>query len=230
VIDEVVHTDRDGVAKATLRGDGRVGTATVTAHSGSRRAGDHRGRRSARSPPPCGSRSRRRASRSRGHRSSCWRWCATIRGSPCPTPRQLRDRGRHPGFRRELPALRRERRGARHAHRQPSRICCRWATTPSRSASRSAAPGGCRATSSWWRSSARRRASFSFSTGRQHGWPSPIRRPATPRAGTGASATATARPSRTRCTTYAVPGSYIVVLVPATPSATDTANATVVIP
>jgi hypothetical protein len=33
-IDEVVHTDRDGVAKATLRGDGRVGTATVTAFSG----------------------------------------------------------------------------------------------------------------------------------------------------------------------------------------------------
>jgi hypothetical protein len=33
-IDEVVHTDRDGIAKATLRGDGRVGTAVVTAHSG----------------------------------------------------------------------------------------------------------------------------------------------------------------------------------------------------
>lgn len=33
-IDEVVHTDRDGIAKATLRGDGRVGTATITAYSG----------------------------------------------------------------------------------------------------------------------------------------------------------------------------------------------------
>jgi hypothetical protein len=33
-VDEVVHTDRDGVAKATLKGDGRVGTATITAHSG----------------------------------------------------------------------------------------------------------------------------------------------------------------------------------------------------
>ena len=33
-IDEVVFTDRDGVAKATLTGDGRVGTATITAHSG----------------------------------------------------------------------------------------------------------------------------------------------------------------------------------------------------
>ncbi|HEX9800368.1 MAG TPA: PKD domain-containing protein [Thermoanaerobaculia bacterium] len=33
-IDEVVHTDRDGVAKATLRGDGRVGTATISAYSG----------------------------------------------------------------------------------------------------------------------------------------------------------------------------------------------------
>jgi hypothetical protein len=33
-VDEVVYTDRDGVAKATLKGDGRVGTATVTAHSG----------------------------------------------------------------------------------------------------------------------------------------------------------------------------------------------------
>jgi hypothetical protein len=33
-IDEVVHTDRDGVAKATLTGDGRVGTATISAHSG----------------------------------------------------------------------------------------------------------------------------------------------------------------------------------------------------
>jgi len=34
VIDEVVHTDRNGVAKATLTGDGRVGTATISAHSG----------------------------------------------------------------------------------------------------------------------------------------------------------------------------------------------------
>lgn len=33
-IDEVVFTDRNGVAKATLTGDGRVGTATVSAHSG----------------------------------------------------------------------------------------------------------------------------------------------------------------------------------------------------
>lgn len=33
-IDEVVYTDRDGVAKATLRGDGRVGTASISAHSG----------------------------------------------------------------------------------------------------------------------------------------------------------------------------------------------------
>ncbi len=34
LVDEVVHTDTDGVARATLRGDGRVGTATITAHSG----------------------------------------------------------------------------------------------------------------------------------------------------------------------------------------------------
>ena len=33
-IDEVVHTDDDGVAHATLRGDGRAGTATVSAFSG----------------------------------------------------------------------------------------------------------------------------------------------------------------------------------------------------
>jgi hypothetical protein len=33
-IDPVVYTDRDGVATATLRGDGRAGTATVTAYSG----------------------------------------------------------------------------------------------------------------------------------------------------------------------------------------------------
>jgi hypothetical protein len=33
-IDEVVHTDDDGVAHATLTGDGRSGTATVSAHSG----------------------------------------------------------------------------------------------------------------------------------------------------------------------------------------------------
>jgi hypothetical protein len=33
-IDEVVFTDSNGVAKATLVGDGRVGTATITAHSG----------------------------------------------------------------------------------------------------------------------------------------------------------------------------------------------------
>lgn len=34
VVDPVVHTDDDGVAHATLRGDGRVGEATVVAHSG----------------------------------------------------------------------------------------------------------------------------------------------------------------------------------------------------
>jgi hypothetical protein len=33
-IDPVAYTDDDGVARATLRGDGRVGTATVTAYSG----------------------------------------------------------------------------------------------------------------------------------------------------------------------------------------------------
>jgi len=33
-IDPVVHTDKDGVAHATLSGDGRVGTATITAYSG----------------------------------------------------------------------------------------------------------------------------------------------------------------------------------------------------
>jgi len=33
-IDEVTYTDVDGVAKATLRGDGRVGTATISAYSG----------------------------------------------------------------------------------------------------------------------------------------------------------------------------------------------------
>ncbi len=33
-IDEVVHTDNDGVARATLRGDGRAGTATISAYSG----------------------------------------------------------------------------------------------------------------------------------------------------------------------------------------------------
>ncbi len=33
-IEPVVHTDQDGVARATLKGDGRVGTATVTAYSG----------------------------------------------------------------------------------------------------------------------------------------------------------------------------------------------------
>jgi hypothetical protein len=33
-VDEVVFTDDDGVAHATLRGDGRTGTATVSAHSG----------------------------------------------------------------------------------------------------------------------------------------------------------------------------------------------------
>ena len=34
IVDSVIHTDDDGVALGTLRGDGRVGTATVTAHSG----------------------------------------------------------------------------------------------------------------------------------------------------------------------------------------------------
>jgi hypothetical protein len=34
VVDAVVYTDDDGVAGATLRGDGRVGTATVSAFSG----------------------------------------------------------------------------------------------------------------------------------------------------------------------------------------------------
>ena len=33
-IDDVVHTDNDGIAHATLRGDGRAGTATVSAYSG----------------------------------------------------------------------------------------------------------------------------------------------------------------------------------------------------
>jgi hypothetical protein len=33
-VDEVVHTDADGVARAELSGAGQVGTATVTAHSG----------------------------------------------------------------------------------------------------------------------------------------------------------------------------------------------------
>jgi hypothetical protein len=33
-IDPVVHTDNDGVAHATLKGDGRVGTAKVSAYSG----------------------------------------------------------------------------------------------------------------------------------------------------------------------------------------------------
>jgi len=33
-IDAVTHTDRDGIAQATLRGDGRVGTATISAYSG----------------------------------------------------------------------------------------------------------------------------------------------------------------------------------------------------
>jgi len=33
-IDEVVYTDNDGVARATLRGDGRAGTATISAYSG----------------------------------------------------------------------------------------------------------------------------------------------------------------------------------------------------
>jgi hypothetical protein len=33
-IDPVVYTDQDGVALATLRGDGRAGTATVSAYSG----------------------------------------------------------------------------------------------------------------------------------------------------------------------------------------------------
>jgi len=34
VVDAVVYTDSDGVAHAALRGDGRVGTATVSAYSG----------------------------------------------------------------------------------------------------------------------------------------------------------------------------------------------------
>jgi len=34
VVDAVVHTNDDGVATGTLRGDGRVGTATVSAYSG----------------------------------------------------------------------------------------------------------------------------------------------------------------------------------------------------
>lgn len=33
-VDAVVYTDNDGVARATLRGDGRAGTATVSAYSG----------------------------------------------------------------------------------------------------------------------------------------------------------------------------------------------------
>lgn len=33
-VDEVIHTDADGVARAELSGAGQVGTATVTAHSG----------------------------------------------------------------------------------------------------------------------------------------------------------------------------------------------------
>jgi hypothetical protein len=33
-VDSVVHTDNDGVARATLRGDGRAGTATISAYSG----------------------------------------------------------------------------------------------------------------------------------------------------------------------------------------------------
>ncbi len=33
-VDAVVYTDNDGVAHATLNGDGRAGTATVSAHSG----------------------------------------------------------------------------------------------------------------------------------------------------------------------------------------------------
>jgi len=33
-VDAVTYTDKDGVAGATLRGDGRIGTATVTAYSG----------------------------------------------------------------------------------------------------------------------------------------------------------------------------------------------------
>lgn len=34
VVDAVIYTDNDGVAHGTLRGDGRVGTATVSAYSG----------------------------------------------------------------------------------------------------------------------------------------------------------------------------------------------------
>lgn len=34
IVDPVIYTDNDGVAHGTLRGDGRVGTATVSAYSG----------------------------------------------------------------------------------------------------------------------------------------------------------------------------------------------------